>query len=120
MRWTELQLLAHKSKKEKPKESVYNADEGLENDLDNKIRKFLNENGFYGFHDISRGKNKKGHPDWVIALPNGRVVWIENKSKTGKLTKEQKENMIKLLGLGQEFYECRSFKQFLDIIYEKK
>ena len=122
MAWSNEQLLAYKLRLSnligQPKHEKEIADEGLERELDSKIAKYIDEKGYYAFHDYSRGKNKKGHPDWTIALPHGKVLFIENKSKHGRLSEAQKFNMLKLMGLGQKVYECRSFKQFLEIINE--
>ena len=91
------------------------ADSGKESELLKKISTYFNEHGIYFFHDRSAGKNKGGHPDITACLPEGRVVFIELKSKTGRLSDEQKLVKLKLLGTGHEFYECRSFKRFLEI-----
>jgi len=116
MRWTQEKLLEYQARRLKIVKSDDKADEGKECKIDVKIAKFIKENGYYGFHDHSRGKNCKGILDWVIALPNGRTVYIENKSKHGRLSEEQKFNFVKLMGLGHEVYECRSYKRFLEIV----
>jgi hypothetical protein len=113
---TEYQIL-------KNKKNVFNdndaPDEGKEKELDLKISHYIKDRGLYGFHDKSRGVNKAGHVDWVIALPNSRTLWIECKAKKGRLSEEQKNNMLLLKGFGHEVYEVRSFKGFLDIINKK-
>lgn len=124
MRWTPEALAEHQARLKRFSQKTHinepeQADEGLEREIDAKIAKFIKEHGYYGFHDRSRRVNVAGYLDWVIALPNGRTVYIENKSKNGKLTKEQKTNITKLLGLGHEVYECRSYKKFLEIILGK-
>jgi hypothetical protein len=118
MRWTEEKLLEYQARNKSFK-SDDKPDEENECELDRKIYKYCKDIGYYAFHDYSRGINKSGHLDWVIALPNGRTVWIENKSKNGKLSTEQKLNIIKLSGLNHEVYECRSYKKFLEIINAK-
>jgi hypothetical protein len=126
MRWSNDQLLDYQSRylkknnkdfaRCKGEREVEQPDEGLENQLDKRIAKYIEEHGLYGFHDMSRGVNKAGHPDWVLSLPKGRTVYIENKSKKGKLRPEQEKVMVRLLGLGHEFYMCKSYKRFLDIV----
>jgi len=118
MRWTQEKLLEYQARNKAFKHNI-TADDGKECELDTKIAKYCKEQGYYAFHDYSKGKNKPGHLDFVIALPNGRTVWIENKSKEGKLSEAQKLNMVLLAGLGHEVYECRSFKRFLEIINAK-
>lgn len=87
-----------------------------ENALQDKIEGFCTEWGFYWFHDRSRGKNKPGHPDLVIAMKGGRTLWIELKSKSGRLTADQKRVRLMLMQLGHEFHEVRSFKRFLEVV----
>jgi len=115
MRWSKERLLEYQARNNKLV-SDNKPDDGLECELDRKIIKYCEDHGFYYFHDRSRGINKKGFLDFVIALPKGRTVYIENKSKTGRFSPEQKLNIVKLTGLGHEVYECRSYKKFLEII----
>lgn len=119
MRLSIEQFLTYKAKNKKIDEKgkkEYLPDNEPEKNLDIKIKKYLKDNGYYGFHDKSHGINEAGHPDWIIALPNGIAIWIENKSKSGRFSKEQKDVMLMLTALKQRFYECRSFEQFLNII----
>lgn len=97
-------------------QKVSRADPGKESDLQAKIERFLTSKGWYFFHDRSRGSNAKGQPDLVVALPSGRVLWLELKSAKGRLRAEQKQVRLMLLALNQEWHEVRSFKQFLAIV----
>jgi hypothetical protein len=127
---TQEQLLAYEVKRSKDvnksdkfvsikKDDGYKpADDGLEAVLLRKISSYFAERGIYFFHDRSCGKNKSGHPDITACLPKGRVVFLELKSKMGRLSDQQRSVKLKLLGTGHEFYECRSFKRFLEIINE--
>jgi hypothetical protein len=118
MRFTQEEYLAYKAKNNELKYTD-DADEGKESKLDLKIARYIKDNGLYGFHDRSRGINKAGHPDWVIALPNGRTLWIESKAKKGRMSEEQKNNRLLLLALNHEFYVIRSFKRFLEVVNKK-
>jgi hypothetical protein len=92
-------------------------DLGPESELQRKAEAWLNGKGYPYIHDRSRGKNKPGSIlDLHIYLPKGRHVVIECKDKKGRMTDEQKETYRKLLYLGHEVYECRSFKRFLQIM----
>jgi hypothetical protein len=88
--------------------------------LQAKIEGYCRERGLYFFHDRSRRFNAPGHPDLVIALPGGRVLWLELKSRHGRMTKEQKMVRLMLLALGQEFFEVRSFRGFLLALAEPR
>lgn len=121
MRWTQEQLDQYRSKMcIKPEPVKTEADPGPESMLQEKIEKYLHECGYYFFHDRSRGKNHAGHPDLVIALPGGKTIWIELKSKHGRLSSEQSRTRQKLLFHGHEWHEIRSFKSFIDIITKAK
>ena len=114
---SEEQLLAYQArfaKKGEPCKDV--PDEGKESELDKNIAAYCRDKGYYHFHDRSRGVNKSGHPDWIICMPKGRTVWIECKAKGGTFKESQKMVAAQLLGMRHEWYECRSYKRFLDII----
>ena len=95
-------------------------DPGPESDLQGKAEEWLNERGYPFIHDRSRGKNKRGNIlDLHIYLPEGRHVVIELKAKGKTMTDEQKDTYRKILFLGHEIYEVRSFKKFLEIMEGK-
>ena len=94
----------------------HKVDRGKESDLQAKIERYCRDHGFYFFHDRSREQNAKGFPDLVIAMPAGRVLWLELKSAKGRLRPEQKQVRLMLLALGQEWYEVRSYRQFVEIV----
>ena len=114
MRWTEEQLAEYQSRNYKT--MPHEADEGPESELQKKCERWLRENGFPYFHDRSRGKNKRGIPDLICFLGEGRVVVIELKAKSGRMSEEQKETMMRLKYLGHEVHEVRSYKRFLYLV----
>jgi len=96
-------------------------DEGAESNLQRKAEAWLKERGYPYIHDRSRGKNRPGMIlDLHIYLPKGRHVVIELKAKGEKLTTEQKETYQKIMFLGHEIYECKSWKRFLQIVCGEK
>lgn len=97
-------------------QDVSKPDPDKEIDLQAKIERFCRQSGFYFFHDRSRECNAKGFPDLVIALPAGRVVWMELKSAKGRLRPEQKQVRLMLMALGHEWHEVRSYRQFIGIV----
>jgi len=95
-------------------------DPGPESDLQRKAEEWLNERGYPFIHDRSRRKNKRGKIlDLYIYLPAGRHVIVEFKVGGRPMTDEQKETYRKLLFLGHEIYEVRSYKRFLEIMEGK-
>jgi hypothetical protein len=91
-------------------------DPGPESELQERIEKWCKENGFPFFHDRSRNKNEPGFPDLVIALRDGRTLWIELKSKDGRLKKDQEKWRLQLMALGHEHHVIRSFKRFMEVV----
>lgn len=100
---------------------TFESDEGPESDLQRKCNEWLNNRGYPYIHDRSRKKNKKGKIlDLHIYLPAGRHVVIELKVKGNKMSDEQLDTYRKILYLGHEIYEVRTFKQFLEIMEGNK
>lgn len=46
--------------------------------------------------------NMVGYPDRLLVLPDGRVIWVELKSKGRKPTKIQQARIAELSGMGHE------------------
>lgn len=89
---------------------------GLESELQFKCEAFLRGGGFYFFHDRSKRANDPGLLDLVIALPEGRTIWVELKTKGHKTTKDQKRTILRLQYLGHHTHVVRSFGQFTKLI----
>lgn len=69
---------------------------------------------FHGSMGIATHRTP-GEPDFIILAP-GRVLLIECKTRTGKLTPEQ-EGLIRWAArLGHHIHVIRSFDQFLQLI----
>ena len=93
------------------------ADPGPESSLQKKANQWLDKWGYPYIHDFSRKKNRKGKIlDHHIYLPKARHVVIEYKVTGNKMSDEQKETFQKIMFLGHEIYEVRSFRRFLEIM----
>ena len=57
-----------------------------------------------------------GAPDFVIALPAARTLWLECKSATGILREEQAVWLANLQDLGHEAHLIRSIDEFLSVL----
>ncbi len=125
MRWTSEQLAAYRERTKpkyipaEPDIEYLNAADEPESSLQRAIEIWCEESGLPYFHDRSRGKNAAGFPDLVIALRSGRTLWLELKSRDGRLRKEQEKWRLQLMALGHEHHVVRSFKQFL-VIFRKE
>ena len=120
IRWTHDELTAYRQKRTTLNEvdkTDASESEDSESRLQRRIIEYCESNGYYVFHDYSRAVNKPGHPDLIIAMPEGRIVWIELKSKTGRMTDDQTRVYLQLKAMRHEAYRnVRSFKQFIAII----
>ena len=120
MTWTVEAIRAQNEKAKKGWSKIPIKEEpdiGPESDLQIKAQNWMDARGYPWLHDRSRGKNKPGQfLDHYCFLPKARIVVFEYKVGKNKMTKEQKETYLKLMQLGHEVYECRTFKRFLQIV----
>lgn len=95
------------------------ADPGPESKLQAKCEAWCKVQGFpfLSFHKSKKVKDilPAGWPDMLIVLKN-RVIFIELKSKEGRLSPEQKATRIAFLSLGHTVHECRSYRKFLEVV----
>lgn len=59
---------------------------------------------------------RSGVSDLVLICPNGKVVWCEAKTETGKQSKEQIEFQRQVESLGHIYIIFRSLEQFQEIV----
>jgi hypothetical protein len=93
------------------------ADERL---LHNEILEHCRMNGLLAFHGSMAHRTCRtvGEPDFVILCPGGRVLLIECKSKTGKLSPEQLGVGMWAEKLGHKIHVVRSYVEFLKLYAE--
>ncbi len=99
------------------------ADEGTESELQSKIKLFCKQKGWPILSFPKTPKIKRflppGWPDDTIIMPH-KVLFLEDKTKTGRLSTEQKLMKSMFRYLGHEIHEVKSYKAFLDIVAEEK
>ena len=61
-----------------------------------------------------------GEPDFVILASGGRVIFVECKSRTGKLSPAQVALKFQAEKLGHTVHVVRSFKEFLELITDHR
>jgi hypothetical protein len=59
-----------------------------------------------------------GEPDFTILLPGGKFLLVECKSKTGKLSIEQKGMALWAARLDHKIHVVRSFDEFTKLAYD--
>lgn len=99
-------------------------DPGPESELASKIVKHATGQGWPHIY-FPRTKKVRfflppGWPDLVIAIPQGRTIFLETKAASGELRKKQTlmANMFRYLG--HEYEKCKSFKRYLQITERKR
>ncbi len=120
MRWTPEQhaeYVERIKRKFAPKRTdpILNGVDEPESTLQRMIETWCEEHGYPYFHDRSRGANRSGFPDLVIALPAGRTLWVELKSSRGRMSAAQNRWRMMLLHLGHEHHVIRSYREFLRV-----
>lgn len=78
------------------------AEPARERDLHDDIIDLCRQQGWYYIHSRMdrRSTVQVGAPDFVIALPGGKTVWLECKRKGGKVTTSQQGTLLQLKLLG--------------------
>lgn len=87
----------------------------IEGKLHDDILDYCRKQGWYVVHSRMDKKttNALGTPDFIIAMSDGRIVWIEAKAKGRKPTKDQMAACCWLNKLGHCYYIVYSMTQFL-------
>ena len=88
----------------------------LESELHQSIEAYCKQRRWYYVHSRmdARTTTAKGVPDFIIALPSGRTLWIECKRKGGKPTSEQLGAHQWLRSLSHEARIVWTFDEFIE------
>ena len=89
--------------------------------FENKIKRFLSEQGCYHFKFFANSYTKRGIPD-LIACVNGYFVGIEVKAENGTPSELQLYNVRKIQeagGIAMVLYP-KDFEDFKNLIYKLK
>lgn len=70
----------------------------MERDIEKKLRQGIRAKGGVCLKWVSPGT--AGVPDRIVILPGGRVVFVELKDETGRMSKQQKVVCRRLAALG--------------------
>ena len=95
--------------------------------LQNQIRIALNKHGITmrintGVFYTAAGSRVRtgliGIPDLVLIQPGGGIVWLEVKTKRGRLSASQKRMHKKLSDMGHRVHVVRSVDEALEVVKE--
>lgn len=92
-----------------------------EKDAEKKLRKAIERQGGAFLKFVSPGND--GVPDRVALLPDGRIIFVELKKKTGRLSPIQKFQIAKFRKLGQPVrvvYGLEGVEELLAELYDRK
>ena len=89
----------------------------LEKRIEQRLGRLLHRRGALFYKFVSPGR--PGVPDRIAVLPGGRVVFIELKTDTGRVSKLQNYEMGKLALQGAEVYVVRegSLHSFVETLF---
>lgn len=92
--------------------------QGRESDLHKLILAECGRRNLLAFHGSTahRTHRTEGEPDFVILLPNGRLLLVECKTHTGRLSDPQIEVMTRAALLQHRIYVVRSFPDFHSVL----
>ena len=83
----------------------------LEDILVTEIRK----SGGRTYKWVSPGNS--GVPDRIVLLPAGKIIFIELKADTGKLSAQQKIQINRIQSLGQDVRVVKGIRGLIDFFY---
>jgi VRR-NUC domain len=89
-----------------------------EGELHNDILAECRKRRWVVFHGAMNERSHRtvGEPDFIILADNGRVIFVEAKTRTAKLSPEQRAICHVAYVLGHTVHVCRSFNEFLKVI----
>ena len=101
--------------KQQPQASAPAAGEA---ELHYAIMDFCRDRGWLFLHGSMAARTHRtlGEPDFVIAANNGRVLFVECKSRVGKLSPVQLAFKVQAERLGHTVHVVRSMEEFLAIV----
>lgn len=73
-----------------------------EKEFQTDVLRYSRQRGWWGYHTYDSRRCEEGMPDWVFA--RDRIIFVELKSMTGKLTLKQMEVIDRLRKAGGEVY----------------
>lgn len=105
----------------------------LEQILSKQVVQYLQLSGIMFFHPANESKRTfweqkqfkdnggiAGVPDLCLMFPNGRMVFLELKTPTGRQSPAQKEFETKAIKLGYDYFIARTIDDVIGLIQDEK
>lgn len=103
---------------EPPKATALNVSAGEigEDSLHDEISDYCKSRGWLAFHGSMAHRTRRtlGEPDFIVARSDGATLFVEVKTRTGKLSPEQQAIGHALTALNQRWAVVRSFEEFIE------
>jgi hypothetical protein len=117
MRWTPEQFAALQARRAPKQEPAKGTAAAREADLHREIIAECERRGWHYFRSSMAHRTHRtvGEPDFIICSDKGVVLFVECKSRTGKLSAEQQACHRWLAKLGHTVHVVRSMEEFLEI-----
>jgi hypothetical protein len=98
-----------------PEESYAKGEDKAERDLHHQIEQYCNQHGWIYFSSRmdKKTRRKKGEPDFIVLLPEGRVLFVECKTAAGILSTAQEDMKRDMESLGHHFHVVRYLEAFI-------
>lgn len=89
----------------------------MEKDLHSRIHEDCTRRGWVAFHGVMSKRTHRtlGEPDFVILAAGGRLIMVEVKSRTGKLSPAQHAMGFHAEHLGHKIHVVRGFDEWIKI-----
>ena len=119
MRWTPDQVAAYEARfSNKPKQAKPEGPTVPEKEIHRLILLECNRRGFLALHGsmAHRTHRTAGEPDLTILMPGGRVLFVEAKTRSGRISEEQEAFARRAELLGHTVHIVRSFEEFIQLI----
>jgi Holliday junction resolvase-like predicted endonuclease len=115
---TQAEYLAYEDRRSsRRRESAQDGVE-VESDLHAQIFDYVRSKGWIAFHGsmAERTHRTEGEPDFIILADGGKMIMVECKSRSGKLSNAQQAIAVHAEKLGHRVYMVRSLQEFLGAV----
>ena len=86
-----------------------------ESELESILVTEIRKSGGRTYKWVSPGNS--GVPDRIVLLPAGKIIFIELKADTGKLSAQQKIQINRIQSLGQDVRVVKGIRGLVDFFY---
>lgn len=116
MRWTKEQVAAYESRtgRSNPVQPKTDKRDTPEKEIHRLISLECSRRGLIALHGSTAHRTHRtiGEPDFVVLMPEGKVLFVEVKTRSGRISEEQEAFSRKAFEMGHVVHIVRSFDEF--------